>query len=98
DFHVTGVQTCALPILSRTEFERQFPELAFFANMKAREVQRVQAEGSTPGGMLQRNLRVALTVFTAPKRVCKQFPERQVCYTDTRSEERRVGKGDRRRW
>src|SRR5690606_40512709 len=27
DFHVTGVQTCALPILPRTDYDRLLPDL-----------------------------------------------------------------------
>src|SRR5690606_41055115 len=79
DFHVTGVQTCALPISwwscqQRLRRARRCRVFRRARTMKRREVSRWSA--STPGCWRWR---------------AERPPE-------TRSEERRVGKGRRRRW
>src|SRR5439155_18345318 len=89
DGHVTGVQTCALPILSRDALARVAhreleiracgPEPQLDAPVLGREVDRVREE-------VPRHLLEALRV--APDRV----DPRMDCLHDARSEERRVGK------
>src|SRR5690606_41197690 len=80
DFHVTGVQTCALPILVTTEFEAQ-EDGGTLIRMTVRFSSREARDAATRTGM-------ATGMEAGYERLDGVLATRE----DSRSEERRVGK------
>src|SRR5690606_40164543 len=87
DFHVTGVQTCALPIsASRTAPRARRPRLAWTRSVAT---SRIAARGGTRDAAIA-GASEATRVTTMPTTT-----EIAIASPCTRSEERRVGKGGR---
>src|SRR5690606_39531952 len=92
DFHVTGVQTCALPILSHTRVG-----LGACATVAARSQPRF-------GGAYQNTASAWWADSARPSRWAPSFIELErgsitaMIWLSARSEERRVGKECRARW
>src|SRR5690606_41059757 len=90
DFHVTGVQTCALPICKRFEVADQFGAVAFGSLL-------------SPCHQIV-NEEMAAVVKIGPHRTPASATQpvllqgEQSVTPGARSEERRVGKECRRRW
>src|SRR5690606_39355245 len=82
DFHVTGVQTCALPISAQTEGGRP-AGVPFSITLQRGEVYQVRSPGDLTGSRI--------TTKIPENSTCKKI----AVY---RSEERRVGKESRSRW
>src|SRR5690606_39992609 len=94
DFHVTGVQTCALPILSNAgiiqlsgDDEPPAPTLSVHAPAGSGPTEAGTAPGTPPG-----------PTATGSAQPAKQGPEPEGASSHTRSEERRVGKEWRAPW
>src|SRR5690606_39515457 len=88
DFHVTGVQTCALPILR--EAKRRYPNLRI-----------VYLSSRTYAGYAVRDLNpepFAYESAFAVRGLIQEQIEGNPRYNADRSEERRVGKECRSRW
>src|SRR5207253_8173762 len=88
DGHVTGVQTCALPIWSRLLPASSYPSLVPFQN-----------EGGNPTGIRRSPFRIPVCFFICmlpPNRQSLTSPERTSFFcagqVQTRTEERRVGR------
>src|SRR5690606_40975564 len=98
DFHVTGVQTCALPILASAA--KDLASAACLSRLpEVSQCGSVVVVGRSLGAGMARLVQKATTdlVDMALSRILEgveRGPEREVM----RSEERRVGKGGRGRW
>src|SRR5690606_40106715 len=91
-FHVTGVQTCALPIYSLLRLGRR-PWLAQHRGAQARP----RLERRLPRGRRLPNRARRFAQASKPTRV-RAFVLRPLLFFLDRSEERRVGKEVRSRW
>src|SRR5690606_40462402 len=93
DFHVTGVQTCALPI-SFVDYEKYYDKCL----QSAADFIIINKEVAAPEG---KTLFVCDDPFSAYVKIVKRFRPFEPAasmISDTRSEERRVGKECRSRW
>src|SRR5207302_8344289 len=87
DFHVTGVQTCALPIFPDLRSDRRHPRIRpTIGRGRAKPPRRAAARGSSARALRE-------TARDSPPR-----PGSSPARTASRSEERRVGKEGRSRW
>src|SRR5690606_40965029 len=91
DFHVTGVQTCALPILTNVA-GLQDKAGNILTGLATKEVDALIADGTIYGGMLPK-IGCALEAVKGGVRSAHIVDGR----VNHRSEERRVGKERRRR-
>src|SRR5690606_41194135 len=98
DFHVTGVQTCALPILKTKPTQHSVKELRSLGIQPDIIVCRSEAP-------LSRDIREKIALFcdvppeaVIPNLDCDTIYEVPLLLEKERSEERRVGKECRTRW
>src|SRR5690606_40973811 len=91
DFHVTGVQTCALPISSL----RVAALLIFLARWSSLALERSSKSTGSPTTSRRRHSRRGWARPPVPKEARMKVWRG---LTLARSEERRVGKEERRRW
>src|SRR5690606_39702511 len=91
DFHVTGVQTCALPILPRTPDEEIPPDEPLYRSISAADVIGPDVQ---PGAVDLPRCSFNRGKYSAPEAV---IVERRPQDNGIRSEERRVGKERGRR-
>src|SRR5690606_40160727 len=92
DFHVTGVQTCALPISHPFLFEKKKQQAAAKKNQKQIQIKEVKFRPGTDEGDYQVKLRNLMRFLSDgdKAKVSLRFRGREMAHQ--RSEERRVGK------
>src|SRR5690606_41003975 len=98
DFHVTGVQTCALPILRTIDFP---VETEVFDESSALSADEVETVVRNTGAILtDGDVQVAALHYVDPQRFGETLATQTLgaSYGIRRSEERRVGKEWRWRW
>src|SRR5690606_39919995 len=91
DFHVTGVQTCALPISAGTpkEIVNKLRDAAVVALQDPKVKQALEQQGAAPSGNTPEE-------FAAEIKVQQEYAAKVTAQPGFhRSEERRVGKGGR---
>src|SRR5690606_40903948 len=93
DFHVTGVQTCALPILGRQFGNIPGPHLVGLGGVQA--WYRLRAAGPLLASLTVKLVLTQQPMHGADRAQVNAFLEQAVI---DRSEERRVGKESRARW
>src|SRR5690606_40304548 len=96
DFHVTGVQTCALPIYARVVGRRALEIDRDAGDRREDQIARIAAERGQPVDEARDRVERARVREAAEVEVGAVDRARRVEELRIRSEERRVGRGGRR--
>src|SRR5690606_40554862 len=96
DFHVTGVQTCALPIFTADFDPAAFPQIVFLANQVDNTPEVIYELSKKPGKLAE----LQKLLEHSPQLARKQMINlsQSIKNNRERSEERRVGKECGSRW